>query len=97
MKTQKSISITLRKDFGDLVFQTREKAGLTTKQLAKKLSCSQSYVYTLEDGRILPGLILYYNLAKIFNLTMDYFYKEPIKKLNKKLIIKPKTTDKKKS
>lgn len=49
----------------------REWRGLTQKQLADKIGTSQSYVGNMENGKRKGDIILYANLAKALEVSID--------------------------
>lgn len=66
-------------NFGQKIRYVREKAGLTTDELAKKLNVSQSYISHVENNRRLLGRDRIIALAKAVNTPVEFFLRDDIK------------------
>lgn len=54
-------------EIGTMVAELRIHAGITQKELAKKLNTKQPSIARLENGSYLPSLSFLYKIAKSFN------------------------------
>lgn len=68
--------------FGEKVRYVREKAGLTTEELAARLNVSQSYISHVENNRRLLGREKIVLLAKTLNIPVEYFLRDDVKTLD---------------
>ena len=58
--------------FGERLKELREEQGLSGTQLAKKLNLHHSSIYKWEEGSQVPILTTAIQLAKFFDVTLDY-------------------------
>ncbi|MDU4961930.1 MAG: helix-turn-helix transcriptional regulator [Sporomusaceae bacterium] len=63
---------------GEKVRRLREKAGLTTEELARRLGVSQSYISHVENNRRLLGRDRLVALAKTMNIPVEFFLREDV-------------------
>jgi len=56
--------------FGEMMLKWREDAGLTRKELARKLNVSLTAVKNWETGHSTPKLTKYSEIAKVLNITV---------------------------
>lgn len=63
---------------GEKVRFVREKAGLTTEELAKRLNISQSYISHVENNRRLLGRDRILALAKTLDIPVEFFMRDDI-------------------
>lgn len=49
----------------------REQFGFTQQDLAEKVHVSRQTIISLENGKYNPSIFLAYNIAKIFNMTIE--------------------------
>lgn len=49
----------------------REQFGFTQQDLAEKVHVSRQTIISLENGKYNPSIFLAYNIAKIFNITIE--------------------------
>ena len=73
---------------GIRIRELRKKKNLTQNQLADLLYISRSAIMKYETGRQLPPIDRIYDIAEIFNVSVDYLYgridfNPPITTLNK--------------
>lgn len=70
----------MEKDLNDVIAKNiqdlRKKNGLTQIELADKLNYSDKVISKWERGISLPDAITLFNLAKIFNVNINYFFEE---------------------
>jgi len=64
--------------FGEKVRYVREKAGLTTEELARLLDVSQSYISHVENNRRLLGRSRIVALAKALDTPVEFFLRDDI-------------------
>lgn len=67
---------------GEKVRFVREKAGLTTEELARRLEVSQSYISHVENNRRLLGRDRIVALAKTLDIPVEFFLREDIHRLD---------------
>lgn len=53
------------------VRQLREKRGLTQKQLGEKVNVSRQAINAVETGKFDPSLWLAYDIAKLFDMSIE--------------------------
>ncbi len=63
---------------GEKVRFVREKAGLTTEELARRLGVSQSYISHVENNRRLLGRDRIVALARTLDIPVEFFLREDI-------------------
>lgn len=82
-----------KKQIGQNLKKFRLKMGLTQEDLAKILNTSQSNISSYESGKTLILTAFIYNLAKHFDISLDYLLNRSnnIKIINKKYETKSKT------
>lgn len=56
---------------GARIKEEREKRGMSTRDLARKITVTRQYVYTLEDGDATPGFAILWKICKAFNLSWN--------------------------
>jgi transcriptional regulator with XRE-family HTH domain len=67
---------------GEKVRFVREKAGLTTEELARRLEVSQSYISHVENNRRLLGRDRIVALSKTLDIPVEFFLREDIQRLD---------------
>ncbi|KYZ75396.1 hypothetical protein AXX12_14710 [Anaerosporomusa subterranea] len=67
---------------GEKVRFVREKAGLTTEELARRLKVSQSYISHVENNRRLLGRDRIVALSKTLDIPVEFFLREDILRLD---------------
>ena len=63
-------------DFGDRIKKLRAEKGLTQEQFSQKLNISRQAVSNWENNRNLPDIEMLYEIAKLFNVSVDYLTQE---------------------
>ena len=53
------------------VKELREKEGLTQKKLGEKVNVSRQAINAIETGKYDPSLWLAYDIAQLFNMTIE--------------------------
>ena len=53
------------------VKELREKEGLTQKKLGEKVNVSRQAINAIETGKYDPSLWLAYNIAQLFNMSIE--------------------------
>ena len=66
---------------GEKVRFVREKAGLTTEELARRLNVSQSYISHIENNRRLLGRDRIVALARTLDIPVEFFLREDVCRL----------------
>lgn len=61
---------------GDKIRLEREEAGLTQKELAKKIGVSYRSIQNYESNKTSPRISILEKIAKVLNLNIDYFKNE---------------------
>lgn len=56
------------------VKELREKSGLTQKELGEKVGVSRQAINAIETGKFDPSIWLAYDLAKYFDLSIEYLF-----------------------
>ena len=51
--------------------ELRKSVGFTQDDLAQKLEVSRQTIISIEKGRYNPSIMLAYNIAKVFNKTIE--------------------------
>lgn len=74
------------KIFGIRLKQLRESHNLTTRELGELVGTSNATISRYEKGDRDPDLIIAYNIATYFNVTVEYLCGEDIKADDKILI-----------
>lgn len=64
---------------GEKVRLVREKAGLTTEELARRLNVSQSYISHVENNRRLLGRDRIVALAKTLDIPVEFFMRDDVR------------------
>ncbi len=49
----------------------REELGFTQQYLAEKVNVSRQTIISLENGKYNPSIFLAYNIAKVFNMSIE--------------------------
>ena len=52
----------------------REKKGLTQKEVGEKVGVSRQAINAIETGKFDPSIWLAYDLAKLFDLSIEDFF-----------------------
>ena len=65
-------------NFGEKIRFVRERAGLTTEELAAKLKVSQSYISHVENNRRLLGRDKIIGLSKVLSIPVEFFLRDDI-------------------
>lgn len=58
----------------NIIKDKRTEKGWTQDDLAEKLAVSRQTIISIEKGRYNPSLILAYNLAKMFDCTIEELF-----------------------
>jgi transcriptional regulator with XRE-family HTH domain len=61
-------------NYGAAITQLRRQAGLTKRELAKRIGCDESYICVLEAGRRRPSLFFVEKLTKELHLWPIQFF-----------------------
>jgi transcriptional regulator with XRE-family HTH domain len=64
--------------FGEKVKYARDRAGITSEELANKLGVRQPFISKIENNKKMPSSKRMGQLANILNVPVDYFYSENI-------------------
>ncbi|WP_053178038.1 helix-turn-helix domain-containing protein [Peribacillus loiseleuriae] len=64
------------KIIGERIKEIRLSKRLTQEELADKLELTKSYISKLENGITIPSIYFLYNLADIFEVTIQDFFGE---------------------
>ena len=64
------------KTISDNIKSLRLKTGLSQEKFAEKIGCSREYISRLENYHEVAGLDFILNLATIFKLEPEYFFKK---------------------
>lgn len=64
---------------GEKVRLVREKAGLTTEELARRLEVSQSYISHVENNRRLLGRDRIVALARTLDIPVEFFLRDDVR------------------
>lgn len=75
------------------LIELREKAGLTQKQLAEAVAISQSMIARIENGDREPRKLIKIQLAKFFNVTVEWLFYEQIEYLQSYKELNPTGTE----
>lgn len=70
--TKEEMRELIRKNLIDL----RNQNGLNQTEIGKKVNKGKTAVASWEQGISLPDITTLYNLSKIYNVPMEYFYEE---------------------
>lgn len=54
--------------------EMREKKGLTQKEVGEKVGVSRQAINAIETGKFDPSIWLAYDLAKLFDLSIEDFF-----------------------
>lgn len=65
-------------DYSEKILYLRKKHGLSQKDIAQKLNITDRAVSKWEQGISAPSAENYYRLAKIFGISIDYFFENEI-------------------
>jgi transcriptional regulator with XRE-family HTH domain len=65
----------IKKGIGKEIWLKRNEAGLTQKQLAKKLESTASYICRIESGENNPSMEFIERICKILNVEIKLQYK----------------------
>lgn len=60
--------------FGQAIKEAREKRGWTREKLAQEVDLAPRYIMSIENKGQHPSLQVLYNLATLFNISVDQFF-----------------------
>lgn len=60
--------------FGQAIKEAREKRGWTRETLAQEVDLAPRYIMSIENKGQHPSLQVLYNLATLFNISLDQFF-----------------------
>ena len=66
----------LSRVFAQMLYEYREKSGLSQRKLAASIGCARSYIAFLESGEHMPSLNTFLLLAKAFDVDSLEFHAE---------------------
>ena len=73
---KKSFGLPEHRQFLDLLLESRQNAGLTQQQLAKKIDETQSFVSKIERGEIRMDLVQLNTYCQAMGTTLSKFVRE---------------------
>lgn len=62
------------KPFGQAIKSTREKKGLTRKELAAQIRISPRYIASIQNSGQIPSLQVFYRLVTCLDMSVDQFF-----------------------
>ncbi len=62
------------KAMGSRIKEMRKRLKITQKEMAKSLGIAGCYLSEIENGRGNPGFKFYFNLSKLYYLSLDYLF-----------------------
>lgn len=66
---------SLDKSVAQTIRELRQNKGISQEKLAEAINSHQVYISEIENGKKLPSLIILFNIAKFFDLSLTDFIK----------------------
>ena len=70
-----SYKVSLDKSVAQTIRELRQNKGISQEKLAEAINSHQVYISEIENGKKLPSLIILFNIAKFFDLSLTDFIK----------------------
>lgn len=70
-----SCKVSLDKSVAQTIRELRQNKGISQEKLAEAINSHQVYISEIENGKKLPSLIILFNIAKFFDLSLTDFIK----------------------
>ncbi|MCQ2770878.1 MAG: helix-turn-helix domain-containing protein [Clostridia bacterium] len=68
----------IRENISKNILELRKKNNITQIELAERLNYTDKAVSKWERGESIPDVEILYQMSKMFNVTVDYFFQDPM-------------------